>query len=55
MSCFNDRRRKEMTKTFEHILVPYNVATGSEKAFRRIPAKLDSLIFLKLFFGKDEN
>jgi len=24
-----------MTKTFEHILVPYNGATGSEKAFRK--------------------
>ena len=24
-----------MTKTFDHILVPYNGATGSEKAFRK--------------------
>ncbi len=38
-SCDNEinycEYRKEMTKTFEHILVPYNGTAGSEKAFRK--------------------
>jgi len=32
-----------MTKTFEHILVPYNGTTGSEKAFRKATSLASSI------------
>jgi len=35
LSYIDDGYRKEMSKTFEQILVPYNGTTGSEKAFKK--------------------
>ena len=32
-----------MTKTFEHILIPYNGTTGSEKAFRKAASLASSI------------